>query len=132
VADELEFTSGALVNAKGEIVCARIEIEKKIETIRVVRVELKESKPSKMNMLRARETLNEATEGIRTKTHDHDNTVDRLALSTTSLYRATQDKALKDAKVAATALELVRMRHELHQSVRASEDLKDELLDRTT
>jgi hypothetical protein len=27
-ADELEFTSGALVNAKDELVCARVEIEK--------------------------------------------------------------------------------------------------------
>jgi hypothetical protein len=29
VAYELEFTSGALVNAQDELVCARIEIEKK-------------------------------------------------------------------------------------------------------
>jgi hypothetical protein len=79
VADELEFTSGALVNAKDELVVAiRIEKLKKREK-RVVRAELKESKRSKMNMLRAQETLNEATEGIRTKAQAHNDTVDRLA-----------------------------------------------------
>jgi hypothetical protein len=55
-----------------------------------------------------------------------------LALATTSLYRATKDKALNDAKVAAKALELVQMRDELYQSARASEALRGELLDRTT
>jgi regulator of extracellular matrix RemA (YlzA/DUF370 family) len=98
----------------------------------VVRSELKDTKRLKMNMLCARETLIEATYGIRTKAHVHYDNVDRLALAITSLYRVPQDKALKDAKVAAMALELVRVRHELHQSARASEALKDELLERTT
>jgi hypothetical protein len=98
----------------------------------VLRAELKETKRSKMNMLRARDTLNEAMKGIHTHAQAHDDTLDRLALATTSLYRATQDKSLNDAEVAAMALKLVRMRHELHQSARASEALTDNLLDQTT
>jgi hypothetical protein len=98
----------------------------------VVRAELKESKRSKMNILRGRETLNEATDGICTKAQAHDDNFKRLALATTSLYRATLDKDLNDAKVAAMALELVRMRHELHQSAHASEALTDEILEQTT
>jgi hypothetical protein len=83
-------------------------------------------------MLRAQETLNEATEDIRTKAQAHDDPVDRLTLATTSLYRETQDKSLKDDEVAAMALELVRLRHEIHHSARTSKALKDELLDQTT
>jgi hypothetical protein len=83
-------------------------------------------------MLRAQETLNESTEGIHTKAQAHDDPVDRLALATTSLYRETQDKSLKDDEVAAMALELVRLRHEIHHSSRTSTALKDELIDQTT
>jgi hypothetical protein len=104
VSDEIEFTSGALVNAKDELVCARMEIEKKNDTIRVVRAELKYIERSRMNMLHARETLNEATKGIRTNAQAHEDTVDGLDLATTSLYRETQDKALKDAEVAGITL----------------------------
>jgi hypothetical protein len=50
VADELELTSGVLVNTQAGLAYARKELEKRNETIIVVRAEFKETKCSKRNM----------------------------------------------------------------------------------
>jgi hypothetical protein len=85
VSEELELTSGALVDTKDELACARKEIEKSRVRIRVIRSELKETNPSKMNVL-TRENFNLATEGIHSNAMYHDDSVDRLATVTRSIY----------------------------------------------
>jgi hypothetical protein len=76
------------VTTQDKLVWARNESEKRNETIRVVRGELKGTKRSKSNMTAARDNLNLATEGIHSKAKAHDESVDRLATATKSLYMA--------------------------------------------
>jgi chromosome segregation ATPase len=132
VVDELKLTSGSLVTTQDELACEMNELEKRNDTTREVKVELKETKRSKRNMTVARENLNLATEDIRSKANAHDDSVDRLSTATTSLYLATQDKFRQDAEVAEMASDLVRMRHQLNESALAHKALKEELLDRNT
>jgi hypothetical protein len=106
VADKLELASGALVNTQDELACARNELEKSNETIRVASAEERDRALKKEH-----ENLNLAMECIHSKVKARDDGVDRLAADITNLYLATQDKVLNDSEVAAMALDLVRMCH---------------------